>query len=117
MRFGCSLTLFVLSDASPGRTIPRRTRALVWLLLAYLAVPIDIVPDFIPVIGYADDAIITSLVLRHVLRRAGHDKLRWSNTHEVPERPGTQPDTNTQPDQRQHMIKGTGNGSSGGDGT
>jgi uncharacterized membrane protein YkvA (DUF1232 family) len=33
------------------------------------------VPDFIPVIGYADDAIITSFVLRHVIARSGSAKL------------------------------------------
>ena len=77
-------TLRLIRRIAGDRTIPRRTRALVWLLLVYLAVPIDIVPDFIPVIGYADDAIITSLVLRHVLRRAGHDKLRghWPGSPE-----------------------------------
>jgi len=33
--------------------------------------PIDLVPDFVPVIGYADDAIAVGLVLRSVVRRAG----------------------------------------------
>ena len=56
-------------------TIPRKTRLPVWLLIAYLASPIDLVPDFIPIIGYADDAILISFVLRHLIRRAGADKL------------------------------------------
>jgi hypothetical protein len=30
------------------------------LLLAYLGVPIDLIPDFIPMVGYADDAIIVT---------------------------------------------------------
>jgi uncharacterized membrane protein YkvA (DUF1232 family) len=46
-----------------------------WLLLIYLAVPIDLIPDFIPVIGYADDAIIVALALRSVARRAGSQAL------------------------------------------
>jgi uncharacterized membrane protein YkvA (DUF1232 family) len=58
----------------PG--LPRSRRWLVWALLVYLAVPIDLVPDFIPVVGYADDAIITSFVLRHVIAHAGEPKLR-----------------------------------------
>ena len=56
--------------------IPLRTRLLVWLLIAYLASPIDLVPDFVPVIGYADDVIIASIVLRHLARRAGPEKLQ-----------------------------------------
>jgi uncharacterized membrane protein YkvA (DUF1232 family) len=51
--------------------VPRAARVRLWLLLGYLAIPIDLVPDFVPVLGYADDAIIVSLVLRSVVRRAG----------------------------------------------
>jgi uncharacterized membrane protein YkvA (DUF1232 family) len=47
-----------------------------WLLLAYLAIPIDLVPDLVPVLGYADDAIIVTLVLRSVVRRAGARVIR-----------------------------------------
>ena len=66
------------------REIPRRTRWLVWFLLGYLVLPIDLVPDFIPVVGYADDAVITSLVLRHVIRTAGIAKVteHWPGTPE-----------------------------------
>jgi uncharacterized membrane protein YkvA (DUF1232 family) len=41
----------------------------------YLASPIDLVPDFIPVIGYADVAILIALTLRSVVRRAGPSAL------------------------------------------
>lgn len=41
------------------------------LLLVYLALPIDIVPDFIPLVGYADDVVVVALVLRSVIRAAG----------------------------------------------
>jgi uncharacterized membrane protein YkvA (DUF1232 family) len=54
-------------------SLPRSLRVEVWLMLAYLASPIDLVPDFIPVIGYADDAVVVALVLRSVVRRAGRD--------------------------------------------
>ena len=40
------------------------------LLFAYLAVPIDLVPDFIPVVGYGDDVVVVALVLRSVTRAA-----------------------------------------------
>jgi uncharacterized membrane protein YkvA (DUF1232 family) len=53
------------------RTLPRGVRVRLWLLMVYLAVPIDLVPDFLPVVGHADDAIMVALVLRSVVRRAG----------------------------------------------
>lgn len=64
------------------RTLPRGVRIRLGLLLAYLASPIDIVPDFIPVLGYADDAIIVTVVLRGVVRRAGIGAVRahWPGT-------------------------------------
>lgn len=58
------------------RDLPRTVRVRLWLLLAYLAIPIDPVPDFIPVLGYADDAIIATAVLRSVVRRAGIQAVR-----------------------------------------
>ena len=50
--------------------------------MAYLALPIDLMPDFIPVLGYADDVVITALVLRSVVRRAGPDAVirHWPGT-------------------------------------
>src|SRR5438270_5089132 len=51
--------------------VPRRHKALLAALVAYLASPLDLVPDFIPVVGQLDDAIIVALVLRTVLRRSG----------------------------------------------
>ncbi|MFI6026570.1 YkvA family protein [Amycolatopsis magusensis] len=64
------------------RALPRGVRTRLWLLLAYLAMPIDIIPDFIPVLGYADDAVIVTTVLRSVVRRAGIDAVRahWPGT-------------------------------------
>ncbi len=53
------------------RTLAAGVRVRLVLLLAYLLLPIDLVPDFVPVIGYADDAVIVALVLRSVLKRAG----------------------------------------------
>ncbi|SOC49980.1 Uncharacterized membrane protein YkvA, DUF1232 family [Blastococcus aggregatus] len=62
--------------------LPRGVRIRLWLLLGYLALPIDLVPDFIPVLGYADDAIVVAMVLRSVVRRAGPDALirNWPGT-------------------------------------
>lgn len=64
------------------KSLPRGVRVRLALLLAYLALPIDLIPDFIPVLGYADDAIIVIVVLRSVVRRAGIDIVRahWPGT-------------------------------------
>jgi uncharacterized membrane protein YkvA (DUF1232 family) len=51
--------------------VPRRTKLLLILLIAYLASPIDLIPDFIPVIGQLDDAAILGLALRAIVRSAG----------------------------------------------
>ena len=56
--------------------VPRSRKLLLGALLAYLAMPFDLVPDFIPVAGQLDDAIVTALVLRAVLRSGGHALLR-----------------------------------------
>ena len=63
---------------------PRGVRIRLALLLLYLALPIDLIPDFIPVLGYADDAIIVALVLRSATRSAGTDALakHWPGTPE-----------------------------------
>src|SRR4051794_17495070 len=66
----------LVSRLARDRSLHRGVRLRLWLLLAYLASPIDLVPDFIPVIGFADDAIIVSLVLRSVIKRAGADAVR-----------------------------------------
>jgi uncharacterized membrane protein YkvA (DUF1232 family) len=64
--------------------IPRSARWPVWFLAAYLALPIDLIPDFIPVIGFVDDAIITALVLRRLCRKAGTARLvhHWPGSAE-----------------------------------
>ena len=48
--------------------VPRRSKALLVALAAYLAMPFDLVPDFIPVAGQLDDAIVVALALRHLVR-------------------------------------------------
>jgi uncharacterized membrane protein YkvA (DUF1232 family) len=56
-------------------TLRAGVRLRLLLLLVYLASPIDIVPDFIPVLGYADDVVVVALVLRSVIRAAGPEPL------------------------------------------
>jgi uncharacterized membrane protein YkvA (DUF1232 family) len=48
------------------RRAPRRDRIIATACLVYLASPIDLIPDFIPVIGHADDAVVLAYFLRTV---------------------------------------------------
>ncbi len=48
--------------------VPRSRKVVLWLALAYVLMPIDLVPDFLPVIGQLDDVIVVALALRFALR-------------------------------------------------
>jgi uncharacterized membrane protein YkvA (DUF1232 family) len=56
--------------------ISRRRKLLIGALVGYLLLPIDLIPDFIPVAGQLDDAIVVALVLRAILRDAGPEIVR-----------------------------------------
>jgi uncharacterized membrane protein YkvA (DUF1232 family) len=64
------------------RTVPRGVRIALVVLIAWLISPIDLVPEFLPVIGPLDDVIVAVLILRYVRRRLGEDELRrrWPGT-------------------------------------
>jgi uncharacterized membrane protein YkvA (DUF1232 family) len=51
--------------------VPRRRKLLLGAALGYLVMPIDLVPDFIPVAGQLDDAIVVALALRAIARGSG----------------------------------------------
>ncbi|MCV7346797.1 YkvA family protein [Mycolicibacterium rhodesiae] len=75
-------TIRLLKRLAADRQLPRRIRVGLAGVLIFLASPIDLIPDFIPVLGYADDVIITALVLRWVTRTAGPEALakHWPGT-------------------------------------
>ena len=50
------------------RRVARKHKVLVGALLPYLAFPFDLIPDFIPVVGQLDDALLVAFVLRRVVR-------------------------------------------------
>jgi uncharacterized membrane protein YkvA (DUF1232 family) len=56
--------------------VPRRRKLLLGFVVLYLASPIDLVPDFVPVAGQLDDAIVVALALRVILRSGGDELLR-----------------------------------------
>ena len=74
--------LRLIRRLAADKTLPRGVRIRLALLLAYLAIPIDLIPDFVPVLGSADDAIIVTAVQRGVVRSAGLDAVRahWPGT-------------------------------------
>lgn len=61
---------------------PTSVRVALGLLLVWLLSPIDLIPEFIPVLGPVDDAIVTVLVLGFARQRLGDDALRakWTGT-------------------------------------
>lgn len=67
------------------RSVPRATRWWLIALLAYLVMPIDLIPDIIPVLGYADDAIVAAVALRFAVRHAGLPTIErhWPGTPDV----------------------------------
>ena len=75
-------TVRLLRRIGADRTVPRAVRLRLYLLFVYLASPIDLIPDFLPVIGPLDDVVVAVLVLRYVRRRLGEDELRrrWLGT-------------------------------------
>lgn len=58
------------------RSVARWRKGVLVLLLAYLASPIDLIPDFVPGLGQLDDAIVVALALRMILRAGGPELLR-----------------------------------------
>lgn len=64
------------------RSVPPGVRVALVVLAAWLVNPVDLVPEFVPVIGPVDDIVVAVLVLRYVRRRLGDDELRrrWPGT-------------------------------------
>jgi uncharacterized membrane protein YkvA (DUF1232 family) len=56
--------------------VPRRRKLLLGAVVGYVMLPFDLVPDFIPVAGHVDDAVVVALALRLLLRGGGPDLLR-----------------------------------------
>ena len=49
--------------------VSRSSKRWLWFAIVWLISPVDLIPEFVPVAGPLDDAIVAALVLRHVLRR------------------------------------------------
>lgn len=51
--------------------VPRSSKLLLAVAAAWIASPIDLIPEFVPVVGPLDDALVAALVLRRLVRSAG----------------------------------------------
>jgi uncharacterized membrane protein YkvA (DUF1232 family) len=65
--------IVLVSRLARDARVTRRRKLLLVLLVGYLALPFDLVPDFIPIAGQLDDAIIVALVLRSFVRSGDRD--------------------------------------------
>lgn len=68
--------LRLVARLARDRALPRGVRVQFALLLAYLAFPLDLIPDVIPVVGHADDVIAVLRALRSVIRTVGEAPIR-----------------------------------------
>jgi uncharacterized membrane protein YkvA (DUF1232 family) len=66
----------LVSRLARDRRISRPRRAALFIVLGYLALPIDLVPDFLPGIGQLDDAVVLGLALRLIVRGGGIELVR-----------------------------------------
>ena len=68
--------LVLVTRLARDRRVSRVRRAVLFIVLGYLAFPIDLVPDFLPGIGHLDDAVLLGLALRLVVHGGGSDLVR-----------------------------------------
>jgi uncharacterized membrane protein YkvA (DUF1232 family) len=68
--------IVLVSRLARDPRVPRRRKLVLVALAGYLALPFDLVPDFIPVAGQLDDAVIVALVLRYFVQSGGEPLLR-----------------------------------------
>ena len=66
----------LVSRLARDRRVSRPRRAFLWIVIGYLALPIDVVPDFLPVAGQLDDAVLLGLALRLLVHGGGSDLVR-----------------------------------------
>lgn len=76
--------LRLVRDLIADRTAPTGVRLAMVGLLAWLLNPVDLIPEFIPVLGPLDDVVVAVLLLRYVRRRLGEERFRasWPGTEE-----------------------------------
>lgn len=67
--------LALMRDILRDPEIPRRAKLAPALTFAYLALPLDLIPDFIPGVGQLEDALVVAWAMRRLIRRAGRERV------------------------------------------
>ena len=72
----------LMREVAKDPRVSRRVKVEAGIAAAYLVVPIDVIPDFIPVLGQLDDIAVAGWALRRLLLGAGEGILRehWTGT-------------------------------------
>jgi len=72
----------LLMRLSTDRTIPVRVRGRIFIAIAYNVQPINLIPDFVPIIGLADNVLVTLWAVRSTVRGVGHEAIgrHWTGT-------------------------------------
>ena len=68
--------ILLFKDLLKDPRVPRGPKIVLAVGIVWLVSPIDLLPEFLPVLGPLDDAVVAALVLRHLVHRAGADVVR-----------------------------------------
>jgi uncharacterized membrane protein YkvA (DUF1232 family) len=68
--------ILLFKDLARDPNVPRRAKVVLALAGIWLISPIDLLPEFLPVLGPLDDAVVAALALRYLVRRAGSEVVR-----------------------------------------
>lgn len=65
--------------------VPRRSKLVVGAAVAYVASPVDLVPEFVPLLGFADDVLLVAAALNHLVKVAGEEVVleHWDGPHDL----------------------------------
>ena len=66
----------LFKDLMRDPAVPRGPKVALAIGAVWLVSPIDLLPEFLPVLGPLDDAVVAALILRYLVRRAGPDVVR-----------------------------------------
>lgn len=76
MKRGVHKWVAFIRNVAADHRIPARNKAILAGMIVWLASPVDLIPDFIPVVGYLDDLIVVMLLLDYVLNEVPLDVLK-----------------------------------------